>query len=237
METDPNTHITRFGARLAHFVLTDLLGYSPKTLSLVTSLANLDKGISAPRRVHRFFKEGKEIQQLLVALQKPSQSALWIAETVRLAALVSYTLHDHVTWFYTAQVLTDGGSGRAERIKYRGLYSFFLANLIATTLHLRQLADSFEQELALVALVRQYKKQLTVSQEQHDKAVADLAALRTARGDLYLSLVKDVCDLHVAASNAELGPLRNSGLNRGVVALFGLIGAGIAIRQTWIKIN
>jgi hypothetical protein len=100
-----------------------------KRLSLVTSLANLDKGISGPRRVHRFFKEGKEIQQLLVALQKPSQSALWIAETVRLAALVSFTLHDHATWLYTAQVLTDGGTGRAERIKYRGSVLFLCRQL------------------------------------------------------------------------------------------------------------
>lgn len=225
-ERDKLIKSAQFAARLAHFVLTDLLGHSAKTWALVTSLANLDKGISGPRRVHRFFKEGKEIHQLLMALRSPQpESPVWYAETLRLAALLSFTLHDHVTWAYTAGVLPDRKDGAADRAKFRGLYSFVAANVIALLLHLRQLSDSFDRELALVGLVRQYKKQATVEQQQHDKAVADLAALRVARRDLYTSLVKDLLDVHVSASNAELAGLRSTGLNRGVVALFGLVAA------------
>ncbi len=237
-ERDKLIKSAQFLARLVHFVLTDLLGHTDKSWALVTSLANLDKGISGPRRVHRFFKEGKEVHQLLMALRSPQpESGAWYAETVRLAALVSFTLHDHLTWAYTAGVFPDRKDGAVDRAKYRGLYSFFVANVIALLLHLRQLSDSFDRELALVALVRQYKKQPTVEQQQHDKAAADLAALRLARRDLYASLVKDVLDVHVAASNAELVGLRNAGVNRGVVALFGLVAAAISIRQSWVKIS
>jgi hypothetical protein len=226
----------RFLARLIHFVLTDLLGHTAKSLWLVASLANLDKGITAPRRVHRFFKEGRDVVLLLKAVQSAQlTSGMWYAETVRLAALLSFTLHDHVTWFYAAGVFADRKDGAAERAKHRGLRSILLANFIAFGLTLHKLNESFERELALVALVRKYKKELTLQQQQHDQAAADLAALRSARSELYLSLVKDCMDLHVAVSNAELGGFRNAGLNRGVVALFGLIAAGISIRQSWIK--
>jgi len=227
----------QFLARLVHFVLTDVLGHTPKTLVLLVSLANLDKGITLPRRVHRFFKEAKEAQQLSVALAKPMpQSLAWVLETTRLAAVLNYTLHDHATWLYAAQVWQDA-DGRAERVKFRGLYSFFFANLLATMLHVRQLVENYDSELALVTLVRQYKKQPTLNQQQHDKAVSELAALRTSRSALVTSLVKDVCDLHVSASMAELGPLRNRGYNRGLVALLGLVAAAISIRETWTKLT
>jgi hypothetical protein len=59
------------------------------------------------------------------------------------------------------------------------------------------------------------------------------ATLAAARRLQTLLLVKDVADVHYAASTAELAGIRNAGLNRGAVALSGLFSSVVGIQTNW----
>ena len=66
-----------------------------------------------------------------------------------------------------------------------------------------------------------------------DEAEHELQRARSARFALLLDAVKSLADVHVSSSMAAVGPLRNEGRNRQVVALLGFASSLISIFQMW----
>ena len=121
------------------------------------------------------------------------------------------------------------------------------------------MSDAYAREASLVARVRRLRKaqadassaaasesptarsaaQLATSLGSDDPADAldeaerELERVREARFSMLLDAIKSLADVHVSSSMAALGPLRNEGRNRQVVAVFGFGSALISLYQLW----
>ena len=81
--------------------------------------------------------------------------------------------------------------------------------------------------------LRKSLKDKSTEADERDDMKRRETELKAFRRNQALLLVKDVADVHYAASTAELGPLRNKGMNRGVVAIAGVFSSIVGIQQNW----